>query len=248
MSLSLLGRLEVPEHGTGVRHLEGIGAGVLVHLSSLDEDLLDLHVIDDDTVPPGSLSESSLRVPDAAHSHSAGEQAGAVRKELDLLEVSWVEGVLSGGLLLLASLGKAPLAHDEGIVDRQAVDLVDSALLDLVVVLLVPGQVGAGAGGSEGSRESEDNDPLALEQILALHVLPGEGVGRVGHRVVTHAALEDNRRDSISLLRHGGSSTERHGTKTSGGRELVHAIKTAKLRHGGSTGDLCDLSGSVCRR
>eukprot|EP00960_Hanusia_phi_P042779 755703-Hanusia_phi.AAC.2 len=33
---------------------------------------------------------------------------------------------------------------------------------------------------------------LPLEDILGLDILPGEGVGGVGQRVVTHAALEDD--------------------------------------------------------
>ena len=49
---------------------------------------------------------------------------------------------------------------------------------------------------------------LALEEILALHVLPGEGVGRVGHRVVTHAALEDNLTHKATLVRRRGRRQE----------------------------------------
>ena len=156
--------------------------------------------------PPGSLSKSSLSVPDAAHSHSAGEQAALTtshenmnqeqdrqlsyqapsgrsltflkfpaghviprarllftRRERNIhrtqpglrgfsvevfssshpLQTSQTLSspplfVISSPSRLLPSssthLGETPLAHDEGIVDRQAVDLVDSALASTTTV------------------------------------------------------------------------------------------------------------------
>ena len=86
-------------------------------------------------VSPGALAEAALRVPSAAHTHAACEEAGAVRNELSLLEVSGVKGVAGVGHLLRAFLFQSPLAHDEGVVDRQAVDLIDALRLDGLVML-----------------------------------------------------------------------------------------------------------------
>ena len=84
-----------------------------------------------------------------------------------------------GGVLLLLVLDEplveAPLAHHEGVVDREAVDGVDAELLHLAVGLLVAGQVGGGAGRREGARQGEDGHALALEVLLGGHVLPAFG-------------------------------------------------------------------------
>ena len=86
--------------------------------------------------------------------------------------------VVGGVLLLLVldeALVEAPLAHHEGVVDREAVDGVDAELLHLAVGLLVAGQVGGGAGRREGARQGEDGHALALEVLLGRHVLPAFG-------------------------------------------------------------------------
>ena len=98
---------------------------------------------------------------------------------------------------------QTPLSHDEGIVHREAVDLIHAHGLDLVVMLLISREVSGGAGRGESSRESEDDCSLALEEILGGHVLPLEGVGSRQGRVAD-ASLEDHRRDLVALL-------ERHG-------------------------------------
>lgn len=78
----------------------------------LDEHLLDLHVVDHAAVPPGTLAEAALALPGAAHAHAAGEQAGAVGQQLDVLEVAGVEGI--GGVLVLSrqALVNAPLCRN----------------------------------------------------------------------------------------------------------------------------------------
>ncbi len=48
-------------------------------------------------------------------------------------------------------LVEAPLAHNEGIVHGEAVDLVNAARLDFLVLGLVPGKVRRRAGGGEGA-------------------------------------------------------------------------------------------------
>ena len=172
----LLLRLEVGEHGLGIRNLEGIGARVLLHRAALDEELLHLHVVDDGSVAPGALAKAAFCVPCAAHAHSACEEAGAVRQELHLLEVSGVERVRRVLLLLRKLLVQTPLPHHEGVIDGQAIDVVDTAALDGLVMLLVAGEVGGRAGGREGAGQREDDNALALEDIRGLDVLPGEGV------------------------------------------------------------------------
>ena len=83
--------------------------------------------------------------------------------------------VVGGELLVLVldeALVEAPLAHHEGVVDREAVDGVDAELLHLAVGLLVAGQVGRGAGRRERARQAEDGHALALEVLLGRDVLP----------------------------------------------------------------------------
>lgn len=125
----------VLEHSVGIRDLERVGAKVLHHSASLDEELLDLHVVKNGAVPPGALAKAALRVPRAAHAHATGEEAGSIGKELCLGEVSRVERVAGVLHLLLAALLEAPLAHNKGVVDGQTVDLVDTARLDRLVML-----------------------------------------------------------------------------------------------------------------
>ena len=69
------------------------------------------------------------------------------------------------------------------------VDFVDSARLDRLVVLLVPGQVSRRAGRREGARQREDDHPLALHDVVRRDVLPGEGIV-AADRVIAHTALE----------------------------------------------------------
>jgi len=133
----------------GVRSHIGIGAEVLLK-SRLDEELLDHAVVNNNSVSPGALTEATLGGPGAAEAHGTGEGAGAIGNQLHLLEVPRVEGVGRIGLLLLKALMKAPLSHHERIVHTQAVDLVDTVRLDLLISSLVTGKVGGTALRSEG--------------------------------------------------------------------------------------------------
>ena len=129
--------LEVLEDVFGVRNFVRVGLGVLDE-GSLDEDLLHLHVVENTGVSPGALAESTVLHPRAAHAHSTGEESSAVRDKLHFLEVTRIERVRSISSLLSKSLVKSPLSHDEGVIDGEAVDLIDTAGLDLIVVLLIP--------------------------------------------------------------------------------------------------------------
>merc|ERR1719504_353249 len=55
-------------------------------LAGLDEGLLDLHVVRDHGVPPGSLAEPVVVLLDV-HAHGVGELEGAVRDHLDRLKI-----------------------------------------------------------------------------------------------------------------------------------------------------------------
>ena len=96
--ISLLLGFEVLEHGAGIGHFERIGARVLRNATTLDEKLLQLHVIDDGTVAPRALAEPTLRVPGATHTHATREEGSSVGDQLDL-----AESVGSDGLVLRKS-------------------------------------------------------------------------------------------------------------------------------------------------
>ena len=87
--------------------------------------------------------------------------------------------------------GNSPLPHDEGVVNRQAVNIVNAHALDLLIVVLVPGKVSGRAGGSERSGEGEEDDALSLEEVVGGEGLPVEGVG-VGDGADPGAGLEGN--------------------------------------------------------
>jgi hypothetical protein len=164
----------------------------------LNEELLNNAIVDDSRVSPGALAEAALGVPDAGHAHAAGEKGSAVREELNLLEVSRVQGVGGIGLLLGEALVQTPLAHDEGVVNREAVDLIDTSGLDRLVVALVARKVGGGASGSEGAWEGKDDDSLAGEEVIGGDILPLERVLRL-QSVVADTGLEDDVGDAGSF-------------------------------------------------
>mmetsp|Transcript_20895 Transcript_20895/g.52985 ORF Transcript_20895/g.52985 Transcript_20895/m.52985 type:complete len:209 (-) Transcript_20895:313-939(-) len=133
---SLLDGLEVRKHRLLVGHLVGVRAMLLDHLAALDKHLLNLHVVDDARVTPAALAEAAFLLPECAHAHAAREEARAVREQLNLGESVGAERhVLRHALL------EAPLAHHEGIVDRETVHVVDAEGLHLLVGRLVPGQL-----------------------------------------------------------------------------------------------------------
>ena len=63
-------RREVLHHSVDVGDLKRVRTRVLGDGTSLDEDLLNLHVVDDGTVSPRTLSKTTLTVPSAAHAHT----------------------------------------------------------------------------------------------------------------------------------------------------------------------------------
>ena len=133
---------------------------------------------------------------------------------------------------------KTPLSHDKGVIYGEAVDLVDSHRLDLVVVLLVAGKVSRRASGSECSGQSEDNGSLTLEQVLGAHVLPLEGVG-AGQRRVAHTSLECDRRHLVALL-------ERHGQHADAG--IPGRRKGGGGEHDGGEDAVAEHGGAGCKR
>jgi hypothetical protein len=138
----------------------------------------------------------------------------SVGQELDLLEA---EGADS--LVLLEALGEAPLSHDEGVVDRQAVHVVDAQGLHLVVNLLPARKVLRGACRSEGTREGEKSDPLALEELRSGTVEPVEGILVVG--LDAGAGDPRNLRDLRALGNRGGN----RGSSGSAGEESARHCK-----------------------
>ena len=78
-------------------------------MSYLNEELLDLVVVDDSRVSPGSLTEASLRRPGALQTHATSECGGTVRQQLHVFEVAGIQWV--GCILVLCgqALVDAPL-------------------------------------------------------------------------------------------------------------------------------------------
>lgn len=61
------------------------------------------------------------------------------------------------------TVGLSPAVHDKGIVEGNNNDLINTLGLDLVDVLGVGRNVGAGAGGGESTRDGDEDDLLVLE-------------------------------------------------------------------------------------
>ena len=83
-----------------------------------------------------------------------------------------LEPKTSDSLVLLAPLCEAPLSHDEGVVNRQAVNVVDAHGLHVLILLLIAWEVGGRASWGKRSREGEENNSLALEEVVTGKVLP----------------------------------------------------------------------------
>ena len=94
--LDLVGRLEVSKDGFSRGYFERIGAVVLENSTSLDEKLLNLHVVNDSGITPGAFSKSTLLFPGGTHSHTTGEKGCSIRKELDLLKSIGSNGLVFG--------------------------------------------------------------------------------------------------------------------------------------------------------
>src|SRR6185503_8439565 len=100
-------------------------------------------------------------------------------------------------LYLLYAQMLAPLVHDKGIVDGDAIDLVHAGGLELVIEPLERRALLVGAGGGEGAGQRENDDPLALEQVGGVHILPAEGIVPAD-ALIAYAGLEGDFGDMTS--------------------------------------------------
>ena len=109
------------------------------------------------------------------HAHAAGEVARSVGKQLHFFQAQ----------------GFAPLVHDKRIIDRDAIDLVDAACLELVIEAFISRALLVRTGRGECARQGEYGDSFACEQVLGIHVLPAERVFAVD-RFVANAGFQGN--------------------------------------------------------
>src|SRR5205809_7912421 len=139
--------LELREHRLGAAHVEP-GPG-------LDVELLDPAVLHHHAVALGTFAHAeAARV--ELEAHRAGELPVAVGQHADLAR---------------RSRRLPPRVHDEDVVHRHAHDVVHAPGADLRRLGDEAGQVLHGAGGREGARHGEEDDPLALEDLAQRDVL-----------------------------------------------------------------------------
>src|SRR4029453_2754807 len=128
-----------------------------LHVEGLDHAVVDHHGV-------------ALR----AHTHAAG---GQVELEPERLGKD-AAAVRHHAHLARALLILGPRPHHEGVVHRDAPDLVHLLRLELVVVARVPGHVLGRARGRESAGKTEDDDALALGEILDLKGIGADGAAR----------------------------------------------------------------------
>src|SRR3989449_6888715 len=139
--------LELGEHRLGAAHIEP--------RPRLDMELLDLTVLHHHAVALRALAHAEAgRV--ELEAHRAREVAVAVAQHADLAR-------RPGGL--------PPGIHDEGVVDGHAHDVVHALGADLLRLGHEAREVLHGAGGREGARHGEEDDPLPLEYLAQGDVL-----------------------------------------------------------------------------
>jgi hypothetical protein len=100
--------------------------------------------------------------------------------------------IVDDGLIL------GPGAHDEGVVDRDAGDLIDALGLDVARVLLEARQVLGRARGRKRARHGEQGDAAALEELFSGDRLGTFG-GRLGQGHVRQLVANLDRHRWISL-------------------------------------------------
>lgn len=71
---------------------------------------------------------------------------------------------------VLDAVGLAPAGHYVGVVESNDDNMVNTLGLESLDIGGVGGDVGAGAGGSEGTGDGDENDLLVLELCEALSV------------------------------------------------------------------------------
>src|SRR4029450_13821133 len=178
-----------------------LGAGGPIFARRLDVQLLDDAVFDDHRITLAALAHAEFR---RIHLQAdrLGEQAVAVSDHRDVL----------------AALCLVPGAHDKGVVDARAGDLVDALALQLIGLLDEARQVLGGAGRRVGARHREQGYSLAGEIIAAGRRLRpfrrGDGQGNVGKAV----ANLNGHLGKLLLSRGGYVGSHRYGHKTCEGR------------------------------
>ena len=116
---------------------------------------LDPSVVDDRRVAPGAHAEAEIVLGDQ-HGHLAGELARPVRKNRHVLKV----------------LRFRPGVHDEGVIDGDAVDIVDAESFEFRIELLEVWQLVGRAGRREGAGQRKENDALSDEVVVRGLVVP----------------------------------------------------------------------------
>ena len=94
------------------------------------------------------------------------------------------EGQVVGVLLAL------PLVHDEGVVDRNADDVIDAVLPEFGRQLVVARHVRGRAGRGEGAGQREDDNGFTFEDVIAGTVYP----------VVIATGAESNLGDGLAAM------------------------------------------------
>src|SRR5690606_33250245 len=164
------GPVTVPTLGSELR--EDLLGGGFLHAGAVRLDIEggDHAVVDDHGVALGAGTHAEAGGVELK-ANGLGELAGAVGEQEQVLCI----------------LGLAPGAHHEGVVDGDAGHGVDALGLDLVHVHHVAGHVGVGTTGGEGARHSEQDYPLALENVIdgdGLRAFAGHGAqGDVGEGI-----------------------------------------------------------------
>lgn len=166
------GAREMIEHGPGIGHVEP--DALLIAEAGLGEDLLDPPVADEHGVAPAAQAHPVL-VALSEHAHQPRELAIAVGQHLNVLNLP----------------AARELEHYKGVVDRQAIDLVDTGRSEFLEALFVAGQVAIRTSRREGTGKGEEHDRLAGEEFFGRDVLPLERI-RPPERVVPHSHVEDN--------------------------------------------------------
>ena len=126
----------LPVHSIETNEQANLKNAILL-IKYLDEDLLNFVVIEDSRVSPRAFTESSVRRPGARHAHASGEQGSTIGEEFHLLEISRVERVGGIGFLLRQTLVKSPLSHNKGIINREAVDLINTESFNCIVATFI---------------------------------------------------------------------------------------------------------------
>src|SRR5262245_40196286 len=138
---------ELAEHRFRARHVEAA--------RRLDEKLAHLPVLHQHGIALGPRAHAE---PAGVHleADGAGELAVPVRDHADL----------TAGIVLLA-----PGPHDEGVVHRQAEDLVHALLADVACLVDAAGKVLHRAGWGEGAGDGEEHNRLPLRELAHGHLL-----------------------------------------------------------------------------